>query len=335
MTDFYQNALAGLDSTKEQSLDFFNQVIQGEIDPIVLAAVLGALKVKGETPDEIAGAASAMRANALAFSRPEQIIADSCGTGGDGANTINISTTAAIVAAACGLKMTKHGNRSVSSKSGSADLLESFGVNLTPSPEQARACLDKAGICFFFAPQYHAGIKHAMPVRKTLATRTIFNILGPLTNPAAPEVQLMGVYSPELVRPIAETLNLLGVKRAMVVYGSGLDEIAIHGTTQVCEINNGELYEYTLSPSDFDITEVSLEAIKGGTPDENAAFTKALLNGEGVQAHQDAVAVNVAALLYLAGIATDLKQGISLAVEAMKTGKAMQTLEAFAEHSNG
>ncbi|AWB67714.1 anthranilate phosphoribosyltransferase [Saccharobesus litoralis] len=333
---FIDNALAGIDSSKEQSFEFFNQVILGNIDPIVLSAVLGALKVKSEQPDEIAGAAQAMRQNALVFDAPtDKIIADSCGTGGDGANTINISTTTAIVAAACGLTMTKHGNRSVSSQSGSADLLESFGVNLTPSPDQARICLDKANICFFFAPQYHAGIKHAMPVRKTLKTRTIFNILGPLTNPAAPQVQLMGVYSPELLKPICETLKLLGLQSAMVVHGSGLDEIALHGNTQVAELKNGQIKEYTLTPSDFGVEQSTLEAIKGGTPEENAEITKAILAGEGQQAHVNAVAINVAALLVLAGLAQTLPEGVQQAKAVMKNGKALETLALFVEYSNG
>ena len=335
MTEFVDNALAGKDSTKQESQAFFKHVIQGDVDPIVLAAVLGALKVKGEQPDEIAGAAQAMRENALAFSSPDELIADSCGTGGDGANTINISTTAAIVAAACGLKMTKHGNRSVSSKSGSADLLEHFGINLSPTPEQARVCLDKANICFLHAPQYHAGIKHAMPVRKTLKTRTIFNILGPLTNPAAPQVQLMGVYDPDLLEPIAQTLKLLGLKRAMVVHGSGLDELAIHGPSQVCELNDGDIKHYELTPADFGLPSYPLDAIEGGTPEQNANFSRAILSGTGEPAHVDAVAINVSALLVMAGIATDYKHGVTLAKEAMTTQTALSTLNLFAEHSNG
>ncbi|WP_111977354.1 anthranilate phosphoribosyltransferase [Algibacillus agarilyticus] len=336
MLPFIQNALDGQDSTKAQSTEFFSQVILGDIDPILLAAVLGALKVKHEQPDEIAGAAAAMRKNALIFDKPQDgLIADSCGTGGDGANTINISTTAAIVAAACGLKMTKHGNRSVSSKSGSADLLESFGVNLTPSPDQARICLDKSNICFFFAPQYHAGIKHAMPVRKTLKTRTIFNILGPLTNPAAPQIQLMGVYCPSLIKPIAETLKLLGLERAMVVHGSGLDEIALHGPTQVAELVNGEIKEYALTSDDFGVPSVTLDDIKGGTPAENAEFTKQILAGEGNTAHINAVAINVSALLVMANLAIDFKDGVQKAKAVLTNGKALETLALFVEHSNG
>ncbi|WAJ71001.1 anthranilate phosphoribosyltransferase [Catenovulum adriaticum] len=335
MLDFINNTFNGQDSSKSQSLAFFNQVVQGRVDPLLLSAMLAGLKVKGEKPQEIAGAAQAMRDNALDFERPNYLIADSCGTGGDGADTINISTTAAIVAAACGLKMTKHGNRSVSSKSGSSDLLEGLGINLTPSPKQARACLDKAGICFFFAPQYHAGVKHAMPVRQALKTRTIFNILGPLANPASPDIQLLGVYTPELLLPVAQTLQQLNAKRAMVVHGSGLDEIAIHGETQVCELINGDIKEYVLSPADFGVEQAQLVDIKGGTPDENKNICLDMLSGKGKQAHLNAVAINVSALLVMANLATDFKQGAQQALDAMASGKALATLKLFAEHSNG
>lgn len=335
MLEFINNTFNGQDSSKAQSLAFFNQVVQGQIDPLLLSAMLAGLKVKGETPPEIAGAAQAMRDNALAFERPDYLIADSCGTGGDGADTINISTTSAIVAAACGLKMTKHGNRSVSSKSGSSDLLEGLGINLTPSPEQARKCLDKAGICFFFAPQYHAGVKHAMPVRQALKTRTIFNILGPLANPASPDIQLLGVYTADLLLPVAKTLQQLNAKRAMVVHGSGLDEIAIHGQTQVCELIDGEIKQYSLSPADFGVEQAALTDIKGGTPDENKNICLEMLSGKGKPAHLNAVAINVSALLVMANLAADFKQGTQLALDAMSSGKALATLKLFAEHSNG
>ncbi|WP_078061876.1 anthranilate phosphoribosyltransferase [Catenovulum maritimum] len=333
--EFINNVLAAKDSDQGVSFEFFNQVMLGQVDPLVLAAVLGGLKVKGEKPEEVAGAAQAMRENALAFNRPDYSIADSCGTGGDGADTINISTTAAIVAASCGIKMTKHGNRSVSSKSGSSDLLEGLGINLTPSPEQARKCLDDAGICFFFAPQYHAGVKHAMPVRQALKTRTIFNILGPLANPAAPDIQLLGVYSPELMRPVAETLNKLGTQRAMIVHGSGLDEIAIHGETLVCEVNQGQISEYKLTPADFGFNTRSLIDIKGDTPEVNKQICLDMLSGNGQQAHLEAVAVNVSALLVMSGKADNFEQGAQIALDAMNSGKAKSTLEKFVELSNG
>ena len=198
---------------------------------------------------------------------------DIVGTGGDGLNTINVSTTSALVAAACGLKVAKHGNRSVSSKSGSSDLLDKMGIKLDMSPAQARRCLDELGICFLFAPQYHAGVRHAMPVRQALKTRTLFNVLGPLINPARPTYQLMGVYAPELVRPIAETLLALGLKTGMVVHGAGLDEIAIHGPTQVAQIRDGEIREFLLTPADFGLETYPVSAIQGGEPEENRAIT--------------------------------------------------------------
>ncbi|MEF1291755.1 anthranilate phosphoribosyltransferase, partial [Vibrio sp. M260118] len=246
------NKLYDQESLSEQeSQQLFDVIIRGELDQILMASALTALKIKGETPDEIAGAAKALLANANPFPQPDYDFADIVGTGGDGHDTINISTTSAFVAAACGLKVAKHGNRSVSSKSGSSDLLDKFGINLAMSAEDTRKAVDEIGVAFLFAPQYHSGVRHAMPVRQTMKTRTIFNILGPLINPARPNIELMGVYSKELVRPIAETMLKMGMKRAAVVHGSGLDEVAIHGETTVAEIKDGAIHEYTVSPADF------------------------------------------------------------------------------------
>lgn len=319
--------------TIAESQLIFSTVVQGEMDPIILSSVLTALKMRGEQPDEIAGAAQALLAAATPFPAVDELHADCCGTGGDNMNTINISTTAAFVAAACGLKMVKHGNRSVSSKSGSSDLLEAFGINLTQSPEQAKACLDELGICFLFAPQYHAGIRHAMPVRQTLKTRTIFNLLGPLLNPSRPQVQLMGVYDESLLRPIAETMHKLGVQRALVVHGSGLDEIALHGTTQVAELNNGEITEYSLSPADFGVEQYDVSALRGGDAAENKMIIECLLSGNGTEAQKAAVAINVSALLVIAGIATDFKQGTALAITAIDNGSALALIQQLAEKS--
>jgi len=317
----------GKSLSQSQAEQFFKQVINGEIAPELLAAVLTALKIKGESPSEIAGAAIAIRAGATAFPPQLTDVADCVGTGGDGANTINISTTAAILAAACGLKMAKHGNRSVSSMSGSADLLEAFGVNLAMSPATASKCIEQANICFLFAPAYHAGFKHAAPVRKALGIRTLFNILGPLVNPAHPKTMLLGVYTPELINTIAQTLLLTGVERAWVVHGSGLDEIALHGQTQVTEICDGKLIEKTISPADFGLESYSLEAIKGGTPQENANIIKAILSGNGEPAHNAAVIINCAALLYLHNKADNLKAAAQLARDVLASGSALTTLE--------
>ena len=327
----------GLDLNQRQSHDFFQQVLQGNIDPALMASVLTALKIKGETPEEIAGAAIAIRAAATHFperNNKEDIVADCVGTGGDGANTINISTTAAILAAACGLKMAKHGNRSVSSMSGSADLLEAFGVNLSMSPQTANHCLAQTNLCFLYAPAYHTGFKYAGPVRKSMGIRTLFNILGPLVNPAKPNIMLLGVYTPELLMPMAQALQLTGVKRAFVVHGSGLDEIALHGNTQAVEINKGELIERTMTPQDFGLKNYTLEEIKGGTPKENANIIRDILSGQGKDAHNAAVIINCAALLYLHNKAESLTQAAQLAGEVLASGKGLTTLLTLVKLSN-
>jgi len=327
MTSILSTLVDGQDLDQQTTQAFFEQMLNGETDPIMLASVLTALKIKGETPTEIAGAATAIKAAATKFPPQKTTVADCVGTGGDGANTINISTTAAILAAACGLKMAKHGNRSVSSMSGSADLLEAFGVNLTMSPATASHCLDKANICFLYAPAYHSGFRHAAAVRKAMGVRTLFNILGPLANPAYPNIMLLGVYTPELLMPMAKSLQLTGVERAFIVHGSGLDEIALHGETQVVEIKGGELIERTISPLDFGLKNYSLEDIKGGTPQENADIIKAILSGNGQEAHNAAVIINCAALLYLHGKAENLTTATKLASEVLKSGKGLTTLE--------
>jgi anthranilate phosphoribosyltransferase len=329
----------GYSLTQQQSQNVFEQVINGHVAPERLAAILTALKIKGETPAEIAGAAIAIRANATAFPSQTNSVADCVGTGGDGANTINISTTAAILAATCGLKMAKHGNRSISSMSGSADLLEALGVNLTMSPEVASQCLAQTNICFLYAPAYHSGFKHAAPVRKAMAIRTLFNILGPLVNPAKPDVMLLGVYIPELINPIAQALLLTGVKRAWVVHGSGLDEIALHGKTKVTEINYGELVEKEISPIDFGLKNYTLADIRGGTPQENADIIQAILAGKGQEAHNSAVVINCAALLYLHreqlnGQADTLLLAAQHAAQVLASGAATKTLADLVRLSN-
>ncbi|WP_288344395.1 anthranilate phosphoribosyltransferase [uncultured Pseudoalteromonas sp.] len=327
--------LAKQDLSFSQATALFDAIMNGKLNDIELTAALIALKLKGETSDEIAGAAASMRANAVPFQTSKTLLADSCGTGGDGSNTINISTTAAIVAAAAGINMVKHGNRSVSSNSGSADLLKALGINIDMSPEQAAHCLDNTGFTFLFAPHYHSGVRHAMGVRTALKSRTIFNILGPLANPAAPEVQLLGVYDPSLCLPMAETLKTLGTKRAMVVHGAGTDEIALHGTTKVVELNNGELSEYTLTASDFGLANYSLEQLAGQGPEYNAKASLAILQGQGEMAHNAAIIANVAALLYLTDKAGDLKAAADQVSELLASGKAMDTLNAIIEVSHG
>ncbi|WP_019613300.1 anthranilate phosphoribosyltransferase [Psychromonas ossibalaenae] len=324
---------AGESLSSEQSQAFFEQVVKGEVDPVILSSVLTALKIKGETPLEITGAANALLAQAKAFPRPDYDFTDIVGTGGDGLGTINISTASAFVAAACGLKVCKHGSRSVSSKSGSSDLLAAFGINLNMSPETARQCLDDLNICFIFAPHYHAGMRFAAPVRAALKTRSIFNVLGPLVNPARPAFELMGVYAPELLKPIAQVHKELGMKRVMVVYGSGLDEVAVHGQTQVAELINGEIKEYTLTPENFGVEHYPVEAIFGGDAQENKVIIEQILQGKGTDAQQAAVAVNVSALLVLNGKADNFKQGTEMALNMMQTGKPLQLVQQLAEQS--
>jgi len=324
---------AGKSLSSEQSQAFFERVVLGEINDIVLSSALTALKIKGETPDEITGAAKALLAQAKSFPRPDYPFTDIVGTGGDGLGTINISTASAFVAAACGLKVCKHGSRSVSSKSGSSDLLAAFGVNLDMSPEVARHCLDTLNICFIFAPQYHAGMRFAGPVRAALKTRSIFNLLGPLVNPARPDFELMGVYAADLLRPIAQVHKQLGMKRVMVVYGSGLDEVALHGETQVAELIDGEIKEYRLTPADFGVPRYPVEAIFGGDAQQNRGIIENILQGQGSDAQQAAVAVNVSALLVLNGVVDNFKQGTKMALDMMLTGKPLQLMQQLAEQS--
>ncbi len=319
----------GQQISQQESEQLFSAVVKGEIDPVSLAGLLIAMKVRGESPQEIAGAATAFLNHALPFPRPDTLFADIVGTGGDGSNSINISTASAFVAAACGFKVAKHGNRSVSSKSGSSDLLAAFGINLDMPPEQARAALDELNLCFLFAPHYHTGFRHAMPVRKQLATRTLFNVLGPLINPARPPLALIGVYSPELVQPVAETLRVLGYQRAAVVHGGGMDEIAIHTTTDVAELRDGEITRYQISPEDFGLSMHPIESLRGGTPEENRDILAQLLQGKGQEAHEHAIAINVAMLMKLFG-QENLRENASKALDVLRSGAAYQCVTALA-----
>lgn len=308
----------------------FEAVIRGELSEVEVTALLVALRVRGETPAEIAGAAAALRAGARAFPRPDYRFADIVGTGGDGANTINISTAVAFVAAEAGLPVAKHGNRSVSSRCGAADLLERFGVRLDMEPALARRCLDEVGVTFLYAPHYHRGIRHAMPVRTRLGVRTVFNLLGPLVSPARPPVMLVGVYDPSLCAVMARVLGRLGCERALVVHGLGLDEIALHGATHAAELEGGRVAPRRFTPADFGVRSLPLSALGGGGPEENAAAIGALLGGRGAEAHAAAVAVNAAALLVLGGLAGSLAEAYSRAREALAGGGALGRLERLA-----
>lgn len=314
-----------------ESTALFNAVIQGELSNEQIAAMLIALKVRGATIDEISGAVEASLKNAKPFPRPDYPFADIVGTGGDGQNTINISTASCITAAAMGAKVAKHGNRSVSSKSGASDVLTALGVNVNISPETARRALDEIGVCFLFAQQYHSGFRHVAPVRAALKTRTIFNILGPLINPARPNYSLLGVYAPELVKTYAETAVALGHEHTFVVHGSGLDEVALHGETQVAEVKNGKIHYFTLTPEDFGLKTQSLESLHGGEPQENAQMLTALLQGKGKPEHANAVAANTALLLKLFGH-DDLKQNTQNVLETLASGKGFETLQKLSKY---
>jgi len=331
--DNLESLYSGESLSQKSAFDLFSAVMQGELDQSQLSALLVSLKIKGESPSEIAGAADAMRANALAFERPSYAFADIVGTGGDGHNTINISSAAAIVAASCGVKVAKHGNRSVSSKSGSADLFSAFGYQLMSSPSTARKCLDEHNFCFLFAPVYHAGVKHAIPVRGALKTRTLFNILGPLANPAKPTHSVLGVYSPELLQPYADTVMRLNMPNALIVHGSGLDEVAVHGETHAIKIVDGLQSERVIAPEDFGFKQFDLKSIEGGEPEENRSLIFDVLSGSGKPAHQAAIAMNAAVLIELFGVTNSYKQAAEMAMAAMQSGAPLKTIQAAATSS--
>ena len=324
------------DLTYDEAYTVMNEIMSGETSPTQNAAFLAALSTKStkaETVDEIAGCAAAMRDHALKVTHNMDVL-EIVGTGGDGAHSFNISTTSALVAAAGGVKVAKHGNRAASSSCGTADCLEALGVNLDLSPEKCVELLEKAGICFFFAQKYHTSMKYVGPIRKELGIRTVFNILGPLTNPASPNRQLLGVYDQSLVEPLARVLYSLGVKRGMVVYGMDkMDEISASSSTFVCEFNQGEYKSYTIKPEDFGLTTCKKEDLVGGTPDENAAITISILKGE-KGPKRNAVLMNAGAALYIAEKAESLADGIKLAGELIDSGKALEVLEKFKEESN-
>jgi anthranilate phosphoribosyltransferase len=320
--------------SRDESLAAMNAIMDGEVSPVRLAAFLVALRTKGETSAEIAGFAASMRKHCRRIPAPEGAV-DTCGTGGDGARTANISTLAALVAAGAGVPVAKHGNRSVSSSSGSADLLEGLGVRIDCDPEVAARCLAEAGFCFMFAPLYHPSMKHAMPVRKELGLRTVFNTLGPLTNPAGVRRQVMGVYSPQLVRPICEALGELGARRAMVVHSSdGLDEISPAAPTCFAELDDGRLSEGEIVPEGLGLQTVPLEELRVASPEEARDLARAVLGGEEVPA-RSAVALNAAAAIMVGGAAGDLAEGLEKACESLDRGRAREVLERVVNLSAG
>jgi len=325
---------AGRSLSQEDAQLLFAELVAGRMGEPMIAALLVALKIKGETADELIGAARALRAADAPFERPDYLFADSCGTGGDRAGTINLSTAVAFVAAAAGLPVAKHGNRSITSRCGSADVLEQLGVKLDVPAATSRRALDGIGLCFLYAPAYHPGLRHAGPVRRALKVRTIMNVLGPCVNPAEPPVQLLGVADPRLLEPVAATLAALGVARALVVHGDGLDEVALHGATDAVRLEGGAFERLRIAPEDVGFERAPLETIRGGGPEENAERLKALLTGGGAVAERQAVALNAGALLFVAGKAPTLKRGVELALQAAGSGRALRLLDALVEITN-
>ena len=324
------------DLTYDEAYNVMNEIMSGETTPTQNAAFLAALATKStraETTEEIAGCAAAMRDHATKVETDMDLF-EIVGTGGDGANSFNISTTSALVAAAGGMKVAKHGNRAASSQSGTADCLEALGVNIQQSPKRCIELLYEVGMCFFFAQKYHTSMKHVGAIRKELGFRTVFNILGPLTNPGSPTMQLLGVYDEYLVAPLAQVLINLGVKRGMVVYGQDkLDEISMSAPTTVCEIRDGWFKSYVITPEEFGFERCTKDDLRGGTPEENAKITLAILNGE--KGHKrNAVLMNAGASLYIGGKADSMKDGIVLAAELIDSGKALETLNKLIEVSN-
>ena len=323
-------------------------IMSGQATPAQIGSFITALRLKGETIEEITGAARVMRqkvtrirvdASAINIDRDEinqdlETVVDTCGTGGDGTNTFNVSTTTAFVVAGCGLRVAKHGNRSVSSLCGSADVMERLGVNLDVPPSVVEKCLNQVGIGFLYAPALHGAMKHAIGPRREIGIRSIFNILGPLTNPAGANVQVLGVYEKELTPVLAEVLNKLGSRSAFVVYGEGsFDEISITGKTQVSELKDGQVATYTIEPEDFGLARASLDDIRGGDADENARIVLDVLQGE-PGARRDMVLLNAAAALVAAGRATDFADGITQAAEAIDTGRAMEKFQGMKKITN-
>ena len=324
------------DLTYDEAYAVMNEIMNGETSPTQNAAFLASLSTKSakaETTNEIAGCAAAMRDHATKVDTDLDVF-EIVGTGGDGAHSFNISTTSALVAAAGGMKVAKHGNRAASSQCGTADCLEALGVNIDQSPEKCVELLNEVGMCFFFAQKYHSSMKYVGAIRKELGFRTVFNILGPLTNPASPKRQLLGVYDDYLVEPLAQVLANLGVKRGMVVYGMDkLDEISLSAPTKICEIKDGWYKTSLISPEDFGFSFCTKDELKGGSPEENAKITRAILGGE-KGAKRKAVLMNAGASLYIGEKADSIADGIKLAAELIDSGKALSVLDKFVEVSN-
>lgn len=319
----------------EEAEQVMGTIMEGAATQSQIGAFLTALRMKGETPEEIAAFAQVMRRHAVTIAPvTEKMLVDTCGTGGDGTHTFNISTASALVAAGAGIPVVKHGNRSVSSACGSADVLSCLGVNLAVDPKHLAGIVEHVGIAFLFAPNHHPAMRHVMTARQELGYRTVFNILGPLANPAGAQAQVLGVYHPGLIRPMAEVLRILGISHAMVVHGCGLDEITTTGETQICELERGIISTYTLNPANFDIAIASLSDLRGGDAQENARIIREILAGER-GAGRDIVILNAGAAIYTGGQARNLHEGIRQAAASIDSGNARARLDALVEATRG
>ena len=320
--------------SREQAAEVMASIMEGEATPAQIAGFLVALRMKGETVPEITGLAQVMREKAIRLTPAAGDLVDTCGTGGARVKAFNISTAAAFVLAGAGVPVAKHGNRSATRASGSADVLEALGINLAASPERVSACVDRVGIGFLFAPHFHPAMRYAAPVRKELGVRTIFNLLGPLTNPAGATIQVLGVFAPQWVEPIAQVLANLGSRRAFVVHGEpGIDELSTMGPTLVAEVDQGKVRTYQVTPGQFGLPVADPAALAGGTPDENARLVLGVLSGE-QGPRRDIVLLNAAAGLAAAGRALDIAEGLGLAAEAIDSGQALARLEQLREFTN-
>ena len=327
------------DLTYDEAYAVMTEIMSGETTATQNAAFLAGLSTKStgsETIDEISGCATAMREKATRLEHPGMEVMEIVGTGGDNAHSFNISTTTAFILAAAGIKVAKHGNRAASSLSGTADCLEALGINIQQDPDKCRELLEKVGFCFIFAQKYHSSMKYVGPIRKELGIRTVFNILGPLTNPSYPEYMLLGVYDERLVNPLAQVLMSLGVRRGMVVYGTDhLDEISVSAPTKICEFRDGYYRDLVIRPEDIGLKTASREEIVGGTPEENAQTTRDILAGKITGAKRDIVLMNAGAGLYVAGKAESIEDGVRLAAELIDSGKALAKIGEMVEVSNG
>lgn len=320
--------ITGSDLSREQAKEVMNIIMSGEASDVQIAGVVTAMRMKGETKDEITGFAEAMRAHSNLVQTEQEGLLDTCGTGGSGIHKFNISTASSIIAAAAGIRVAKHGNRAMSGKTGSADVLEALGVQITISPEQAARCLNEIGICFMFAQLYHPSLRHAAAPRKELGIRTIFNMLGPLTNPAGADRQLLGLYDRAKTTTVAEVLGELGLKRAMVVSShDGLDEISISAPTQISELQGGKVRTYDITPEELGLSRWAIEDVLGGEPEVNASLIRAIFAGEQRGAYRDIVLANAGACIYVGGAADSHREGAAIAAEMIDSGKAQQKLE--------